>query len=72
MTENQTEWRRTAGKIGKSVSVDIPHALSKEMGIKNGTVLQIKEHEGWIVVRVDPSQNPVAGEPPAEEKPVEE
>ena len=37
------------------------------MGIKKGVVVQIKKHDGWIAIRVDPSQNPVVKEPPVEE-----
>ena len=68
MSDNQTDWRRIVGKTGKSVSVTIPHTLSIEMGIRKGVVMQIKKHEGWIAMRIDPSQNPTAGEPPAAEE----
>ena len=78
MSDNQTEWRRTIGNTGKSAYVTIPYPLSIEMGIKKGVVVQIKKHDGWIAIRVDPSQNPVVKEPPvvktqpATEPPVDE
>ena len=76
MSDEKTEWRRRAGRTGRSVSVTIPSRLATELGIKPGMVLQIQKQSGWFAVRVDPSQEPISEEssgdmppsPPAEQQ----
>ena len=67
MSKTTNEWRRTIGRSGNSAYVTIPYPLAVKMGLQNGMVLQIRKHEGWIAMRVDPSQEPVTEETAAEE-----